>query len=65
MLLSVENINLKFGKRVILNNVSFKADSGKIRFILLKDLGNAYVDSTVTEKEIKDALNELCLDEAE
>ncbi|MBP7901968.1 MAG: ABC transporter ATP-binding protein [Spirochaetes bacterium] len=30
MLLSVENINLKFGKRVILNNVSFKADSGKI-----------------------------------
>ena len=42
-----------------------KADSGKIRFILLKDLGNAYVDSTVTEKEIKDALNELCLDEAE
>ena len=30
MLLSVENINLKFGKRLILNNVSFKADAGKI-----------------------------------
>jgi len=30
MLLSVENINLKFGKRIILNNVSFKADTGKI-----------------------------------
>jgi len=30
MLLSVENINLKFGKRVILNKVSFKADAGKI-----------------------------------
>ncbi len=30
MLLSVEKINLKFGKRIILNNVSFKADTGKI-----------------------------------
>lgn len=30
MLLSVENINLKFGKRIILKDVSFNADSGKI-----------------------------------
>lgn len=33
-----------------------KMDSGVIKFILLKDIGSAYVDRTVTEEEIKKGL---------
>ena len=33
-----------------------KMDGGKIRFILLKKLGSAYIDDTVTDDEIREAL---------
>lgn len=33
-----------------------KMDSGRIRFILLHEIGDAYVDRTVTEEEMEDAL---------
>ena len=31
-------------------------DSGVVKFILLKTVGNAYVDRTVTEEEMKSGL---------
>ena len=36
-----------------------KADSDKISFILLKKLGKAVIDTTVTDDEMKAALNEI------
>ena len=36
-----------------------KADSDRIRFILLKKIGKAFIDDTVTRKEMSDALDEL------
>ena len=32
-------------------------DQGKIRFILLKGIGKAYIDPPVTDEEILDAIN--------
>lgn len=39
-----------------------KRDSGKIRFILLRELGEAYIDDTVTEDEIREALKSIDAD---
>lgn len=39
-----------------------KMDAGKIKFILLKKLGHAYIDTTVTDQEMIDALNTLNAD---
>ena len=36
-----------------------KADSDKIKFILLKKIGKAFIDDTVTRQEMSDALDEL------
>jgi 3-dehydroquinate synthase len=36
-----------------------KVDSDKIRFILLKDIGKAVIDTTVTEDEMSKALDEI------
>ena len=36
-----------------------KMDAGKINIILLNEIGNAYVDKTVTDKEMKKALEKL------
>ena len=36
-----------------------KMDSGIIKFILLHSIGDAYVDRTVTEDEMKQALNQV------
>lgn len=36
-----------------------KADSDKIRFVLLKKIGKAVIDDTVTRQEMSDALDEL------
>ncbi len=36
-----------------------KMDSGIIKFILLQSIGNAYVDRTVTEEEMKQALDQI------
>jgi 3-dehydroquinate synthase len=36
-----------------------KAVNGKVRFVLLKGIGQAFVDETVTDEEIRLALKEL------
>ncbi len=38
-----------------------KMDSGRIRFILLRSIGDAVIDRTVTEKEMEDALNTILM----
>ncbi|MCQ2493107.1 MAG: 3-dehydroquinate synthase [Lachnospiraceae bacterium] len=40
-----------------------KMDSGKLKFILLKKIGKAVIDNTVTDEEIIAALNEINFDE--
>ena len=37
-----------------------KMVGGKMRMVLLRKLGSAYVDETVTDREILDALNSIC-----
>ena len=34
-------------------------ENGKLRFILLKKIGKAVIDTTVTEQEILDAIGEI------
>lgn len=48
-------------KEQVLDNVysDKKADGNSIRFILLKSIGKAFIDKTVTKKEMEDALDEL------
>jgi 3-dehydroquinate synthase len=41
-----------------------KMDRGVIKFILIKEIGAAYVDRTVTEREMEYALQELLTDDA-
>lgn len=36
-----------------------KWEDGRLKFILLKKIGKAYIDTTVTESEIIDAINEI------
>lgn len=38
-----------------------KMDSGKIRFVLLKEVGQAYIDTSVTDEELTQALKETVL----
>lgn len=40
-----------------------KMESGKIKFVLLKKIGKAVIDNTVTDKEILDAINEIYFSE--
>lgn len=40
-----------------------KMEAGTIKFILLKKLGKAIIDTTVTDEEMLAAINELCFDE--
>lgn len=40
-----------------------KMEAGKIKFILLKGIGKAVIDNTVTDKEILDAVNEIYFSE--
>ena len=40
-----------------------KMDSGHIRYILLKKMGSAYIDETVTDDEIREALAFIRYDE--
>ena len=40
-----------------------KMDGGQIRFVLLKKVGKAYVDRTVTDEEILQAVKEICFSE--
>ena len=40
-----------------------KMENGKIKFVLLKKIGKAVIDSTVTDQEILDAINEIYFSE--
>lgn len=40
-----------------------KMDGGQIKFVLLKKVGKAYVDRTVTDEEILQAVKEICFSE--
>lgn len=55
--ISIDNVD----KEEILNLTKSdkKADSDKIRFVLLKKIGKAVIDDTVTRQEMSDALDEL------
>ena len=37
-----------------------KMESGKIKFILLKDVGEAYIDKEVSKEDMMEALNSIC-----
>ena len=37
--------------------------AGKIRFILLKDVGKAYIDSSVTDEEMLDGISQLIIND--
>ena len=55
--ISVEDIDVD--EVIELTKSDKKADSDKIRFILLRKLGKAVIDTTVTDDEMKAALNEI------
>lgn len=55
--ISVENIDVD--EIVKLTKSDKKADSNKIRFILLKKIGKAVIDTDVTDDEMKAALEEI------
>ena len=42
-----------------LTNSDKKMDAGKIKFVLLKKVGKAVIDTTVTDDEILDAIKEI------
>ncbi|MCD7818485.1 MAG: 3-dehydroquinate synthase [Lachnospiraceae bacterium] len=40
-----------------------KMEAGTIKFILLKRIGKAFIDRTVTDEEVLEAIDEICFDE--
>lgn len=44
---------------VALTKSDKKMEAGQIKFVLLKKVGKAYVDKTVTDEEIMDAVKEI------
>ncbi|MBO5458831.1 MAG: 3-dehydroquinate synthase [Lachnospira sp.] len=46
---------------VLVSKSDKKMDAGKIKFILLDKVGNAYIDTTVTDEEMKQALKDIIL----
>ncbi len=72
----IRDMNVGFGLPISFDGVASEAiveavkkdkkmDAGKVRFILLKKLGRACIDTTVTEQEMLDALRTLNADERE
>ncbi len=70
----IRDMNVGFGLPISFDGVSSQAivdavkkdkkmDAGKVRFILLKKLGRACIDTTVTEQEMLEALRQLNADE--
>ena len=53
----LEELNVE--KVLALTKSDKKAENGKINFVLLKGIGQAFVDDTVTDEEIRLALKEL------
>ena len=35
-------------------------ESGKIKFILLENIGEGYIDTEVSKKDMSEALNSIC-----
>lgn len=61
--ISVEEINPD--EIVRLTRSDKKMEAGKIKFILLKKIGKAVIDNTVTEQEILEAVNEIYFSEGD
>ncbi len=72
----IRDMNVGFGLPISFDGVSSeeivkaaardkKMDAGKVKFILLKKLGKACIDTTVTEQEMLEALRLLNADERE
>lgn len=61
--ITVENISPR--EIVDLTRSDKKMEAGRIKFILLKKVGKAYVDKTVTEEEILNAVREIYYNEEE
>lgn len=59
--ISVEDIDP--AEIVKLTRSDKKMEAGKIKFVLLKKIGKAVIDDTVTEQEILDAVNEIYFSE--
>lgn len=59
--ISIDNIDP--AEIVKLTRSDKKMDAGRIKFILLKKIGKAVIDDTVTEQEILDAVNEIYFSE--
>ncbi len=53
--LPVETDTITAGEILAVTKSDKKMEAGKIKFVLLQSLGNAFVDRTVTEQEILDA----------
>lgn len=55
--ISLDNIDPK--KIVALTRSDKKSENGSLKFILLSKIGKAVIDTTVTEQEMLDAMNEI------
>ena len=59
--ISIDKLDME--KVLELTKSDKKMDAGQIRFILLKKIGKAVIDDTVSDSEILDALSEINFDE--
>lgn len=59
--ISIDNIDVN--EVLKLTKSDKKMDAGTLKFILLKKIGKAVIDNTVTDDEIIAALNEINFDE--
>ena len=59
--ISIDNLDIE--KVLQLTKSDKKAENGYIKFILLKKVGKALIDKTVTDDEIREALQELNFNE--
>lgn len=59
--ISIDNIDKEEVLR--LTKSDKKMQNGQIKFILLKKIGKAVIDTTVTDEDIMNALDEICFDE--
>ena len=61
--ISIDNIDAKEILR--LTKSDKKMEAGKVKFILLKKIGKAYIDRTVTDEEILAAIEEINFSESD
>lgn len=74
--LAIRDANLAFGLPVDFDGLNIsdiietthsdkKMEQGKVKFVLLKEIGNAYIDRTVTDAEMTESLNYLYTERTE